>query len=235
MVNLNRENKRSNRTTIIIALVACLFLLGGTIAWLTSTSELTNTFTVGTINPVDADEDGPGDVEIPDLPQDELDKILSDNLYEPNWVADSKLLPGSTITKDPYVGLGAKSEEAYMFVNVENTMANNGNICFELNNGWFAVDAQIVTTGGKTYYTDGLFMYDSSLAGADSGNVWTATPLFSEVIISDDAVAGDFVDVNDADKIGDITVKSFIHQAKAGDGSDLKDTAVAAAKAKFGF
>lgn len=227
---VNRKSKKTNRATIVIALVACLLLLGGAIAWLTSTSELTNTFTVGTINPVDPDKPGPGDKPIVD---DETK--LDDNLYEPNWVADSKLLPGATIAKDPYVGLGEGSEESYIFVNVENTMANNGHIYFELNAGWTAIEADKVVIGEKTYYTGGLFVYDGTLTGATSGNVWTTTPVFSNVIVDNNAKAADFLD--NQGNVGKIDVKSFIHQAKSGDSAntDLKATAVAAARTQFGL
>lgn len=227
---VNRKSKKTNRATIVIALVACLLLLGGAIAWLTSTSELANTFTVGTINPVDPGGDGPVPGE--DIVDDE--KKLNGNLYEPSWVADSKLLPGATIAKDPYVGLGEGSEESYIFVNVVNTMANNDHIYFKLNAGWTAIAADEVEIDGTTYYTGGLFVYDGTLTGATSGNVWTTTPVFSNVIVDNKANAADFLD--NQDNVGKIDVKSFIHQAKSGDSAntDLKATAVAAAKTQFG-
>lgn len=230
-----QKNKKTNRVAIIAALLVCVLMLGGTIAWLTSTSELTNEFTVGQINPVDPDDIGPDGNEIPDEDEDEdIEEKLTDNLYEPSWTPGSKLLPGATISKDPYVGLGVGSEESYVFVYVENTMTNNNHIYFALKDGWSAVEekATAVTVGENTYYTGGLFMYDETLTGAETGNVWTSTPVFSEVIVDDNAVAEDFVD-SEGD-VGSITVTAYVHQAKSGDATtDLKETAIAAAKAAF--
>lgn len=80
---------------VIAALLAVVLLvgatIGGTIAWLTaSTEKVENTFTVGNI-------------------QIELDE--SDDL-------DLKMIPGHTIYKDPVVTVKANSEDCWVFIKV---------------------------------------------------------------------------------------------------------------------
>ena len=221
---------------MIIALLLCVFLLGGTIAWLTSQSELINTFTVGQINAIEPGQLGPdGEVipvdPAPEDPDHNLDDILNGNLYEPNWKPDSELLPSVKITKDPYVGLGAGSEAAYAYVHVANSMTNNNHVYFAINPGWMMVDAVPIRVNGSTYYTGGLFVHRDKLTTNASENVWTDTALFSEVIVDEQGTAEDFLDTEG--NVGNIRVTAYVHQAESSDGTDLCDEAEAAAKAYF--
>lgn len=235
---MSKSKKSSKKKQWTIALlVACLLLaaIGGTIAWLTTHSKLTNTFTVGKINPVDPDKPGPGGDDI--LPDDDIDQKLNGNLYEPSWEPDSKLMPGTETAKDPYVGVGAKSEKAYVYVYVTNTMANNNHIYFELNDGWSPVADETTTTGTAGQYISGLFCYTAGLdASSSDTNVWTTTPLFSSIKVSQDADQDDFVDTVSGKGTGSITVQAFLHQYYNADNSgDLGETALDAAKTQFGL
>ena len=224
-------NKR-NTVAVVALLLVCVLAIGGTIAYLTSQSQLTNTFTVGQISPIDPNKPGPG----PDGGEIDKDSSkLNGNLYEPSWVKDSKLLPTATIKKDPYVGVGAGSEECDVFVYVKNTMKNNNNIYFEINKGWEAVGGTQPIEGGK--YTGGLFKYTAGLNALEekTNNVWTDTPLFSTVKVTEDAKADDFK-IENEDKVGAIEVYSFLHQSKDADGKDIKDAVIlAAAKEQLGL
>lgn len=72
-----------------IALILCC-AIGGTLAWLkTSTTPVTNTFTVGDINII-------------------LDETTT----------DYKMVPGNTIRKDPFVTVKTDSEACWLFVKV---------------------------------------------------------------------------------------------------------------------
>ena len=76
----------------IVALCLCIALAvvaigGATLAYFTDTKTATNTFTVGNV------------------------KI---ELTEPNWKSDSKLVPGTEISKDPTVTVVKGSEECYV-------------------------------------------------------------------------------------------------------------------------
>lgn len=215
-------NKR-NTVAVVAVLLICILAIGGTIAYLTSHSSLENTFTVGQISPIVPEEGGPGGKPIPD--GDKTNGRLSGNLYEPSWVKDSKLLPSATIKKDPYVGVGAGSEECEVYVYVKNTMKNNNNIYFTINEGWEAVTGYATPFGGNKY-TDGLFKYTAGLNALDvkDKNVWTTNPLFSNIVVSNEAVAENFK--NEQGKVGSITVQSFLHQKNDADGGDIDDSTI---------
>lgn len=222
------KQKKTNKKSLVALGLVCLLLCTaafGTIAWLTSTSELTNQFTVGEINPIDPEKPGPGDEGIPDDP--DIDKKLDDNLYEPNWVPDSKLLPDNEIEKDPYVGIGPDSEASYVYIKVTNNMPTKDKVYFAINEGWEAVDGQVATTvDGTTYYVEGLFRYTTILEANAENNVWTDSALFDKVIVDSEAKADDLATEGVA---GSIKVQSFVHQAYDGTGTALEVATVDAA------
>lgn len=225
-------NKR-NTVAVVAVLLVCILAIGGTIAYLTSHSSLENTFTVGQISPIIPEEGGPGGSQIPD--EDKNNGRLSGNLYEPSWVKDSKLLPSATIKKDPYVGVGAGSEACEVYVYVTNTMTNNNHIYFTINDGWEAVPNYATPIGATKNYTGGLFKYTAGLDALEitGKNVWTDQPLFSNVEVSNDAVAGDFK-VNGEDAVGSITVQSFLHQKNDADKRPIAEqTILDAVKKQF--
>lgn len=101
----------------ILALVlAAVLLVGasvfGTMAYLTSTDVVTNTFTVGkvslTLDEAEVGTDG---------------KALTGETAERVKENSYKLLPGKVYDKDPTVHVGADSEPAWLFVKVENGIA----------------------------------------------------------------------------------------------------------------
>lgn len=225
-------NKR-NTVAVVALLLVCVLAIGGTIAYLTSNSQLTNIFTVGQISPIDPNKPGPG-------PNGgEIDKDpskLNGNLYEPSWNPGSKLLPTASIDKNPYVGVGAGSEECDVFVYVNNTMNHGDNIYFTINEGWKPVGGTKPFKGEK--YTGGLFKYEAGLDGTtatEGNNVWTNTPLFSTVEVSKDAKAENFK-VADKDEVGTIVVQSFLHQSFDSEGKEISNADIlAAAKEQFGL
>lgn len=226
-------NKR-NTVAVVAVLLVCILAIGGTIAYLTSHSSLENTFTVGQISPINPDKNGPTGSEIPEKDKTDESK-LKGNLYEPSWVKDSKLLPSATIKKDPYVGVGAGSEECEVYVYVKNTMTNNNRIYFTINDGWEAVPNYATPIGATKNYTGGLFKYTAGLdaSGVTGKNLWTSKPLFSNVVVSNDAEAGDF-NVKDGTGVGSITVQSFLHQSKNAEGAPIDgQTILAAVKKQF--
>lgn len=230
-------NKR-NTVAVVAVLLVCILAIGGTIAYLTSHSSLTNTFTVGQISPIVPEEGGPDNKPID--PSDKDNGKLSGNLYEPSWVKDSKLLPSATIKKDPYVGVGAGSEACEVYVYVENTMTNNDHIYFTINTGWEPVTGYATPISGTNNYTGGLFKYAEGLDALNvtGKNVWTTQPLFSNVEVSSEAVAGDFIETNaqDTKKVGSITVQSFLHQKNDANNQPIAETIILeAVKKQFGL
>ncbi|MBR5125965.1 MAG: SipW-dependent-type signal peptide-containing protein [Oscillospiraceae bacterium] len=98
----------------ILALLLCAVLLvgasiAGTVAYLTSKDEVTNTFTVGkvqiTLDETDVDVNGVKDSET----------RVKENTY--------KLIPGHTYVKDPVVHVDAESENCFLYIKVENQIA----------------------------------------------------------------------------------------------------------------
>ena len=87
------RNRRIVLTALLVVLVAALSI-GGTVAWLTATSDpVVNTFTVGDINITLSETTG--------------------NSY--------KIIPGVDIAKDPKVTVLSGSEDCWLFVKVEET------------------------------------------------------------------------------------------------------------------
>lgn len=101
-----------------IALIVCLTLIiggaiGGTIAWLTDTTEaVTNTFTAGDVD---------------------IDLAESENL-------NLKMVPGNTIAKDPIVTVKANSEACWLFVKVEKSANFDTFMTYTMADGWTALD-----------------------------------------------------------------------------------------------
>lgn len=214
------NKKRKSILLVVLAFILVAVAASGTIAWLTRTNKLTNTFTVGTF-------------EIPTTnPTDGSAVTLNSHLYEPSWDvnAEHKLLPGTEYVKDPYVGLGQGSEDAVVYVYVENNFSNK--VYFELNTGWEAVDGVAGSETGT--YTSGLFKYTAGLTGAATKDVWTEKPLFDKVVVDESAVAADFEVADGKNK--EIVISSFIHQVSDGNGNAIAEgTILAAAKEAFGI
>ncbi|MGN1019021.1 MAG: SipW-dependent-type signal peptide-containing protein [Aristaeellaceae bacterium] len=101
----------SRKAVVILSLMMVLVLaaVGGTLAWLTdSTEEVKNTFTTSDIN-ITLDE--------------------SDNL-------NLQMIPGHTITKDPVVTVTKNSEDCYLFVKIIKSDNFDDFMSFDVADGW---------------------------------------------------------------------------------------------------
>ena len=105
--------------TLVLALAVMLIVgatVGGTIAWLTSTSgPVVNTFSTSGIGAT-------------------LDE--SDDL-------DLKMVPGWTITKDPKAGVTAESEDCYLFVTVAKENNFDNFMTYEIADGWTQLETGV--------------------------------------------------------------------------------------------
>ena len=226
---MKAKTKNVLTACVALALVACAVL--GTIAYMTATSDKTNEFTVGKFDNPTTDPDNPGQA------------ITVDGyILEKNWDAatEHKLVPGNTLDKDPRIGIGKGSEDAYVYAFVKNNMAvsdttssdtviRDGSVYFKLNSGWefVAVDGmnyKKLTVDGNDYYTGGLFKYNTKLS-AGTADAWTGT-VFDTVVCGKDMNTAAMVGSND----NNIVVSAYIHQATDGNGNDLVTTADNAAK-----
>lgn len=166
------------KKTKALMLVLCAVLLVtasvlGTMAYLTSTDKVVNTFTVGkvaiTLDEAQVKEDG--------TPVAGAARV-KENAYH--------LLPGHTYTKDPTVHVQANSEDSFIFVKVENGIASyeaGTTIAAQIAaNGWTALDG-VENVYYKTYTkraesTDlpvfGNFTIANHADAADSWNNFSA-------------------------------------------------------------
>lgn len=145
---------KTKSKALILALCAVLLVTAsvfGTMAYLTSTDEVTNIFTVGsvaiTLDEAKVTEDG--------TPVANADRVQA-NEY--------KLLPGHEYTKDPTIHVDANSEDCYLFVKVENGIA-----AIEPKDADKSVAAQMVANGwteveGQT----NVYVYVGTGAGANA-------------------------------------------------------------------
>lgn len=125
----------------VVLVVATVF---GTMAYLTSTDTVQNTFTVGSVA----------------IKLDETDVDNSTPTAERDKANSYKLLPGHEYTKDPIIHVDATSEDCYLFVKVDNQIApieaTDATVASQMTQkGWVAVDGQ-----------NGVYVYVGTGAGA---------------------------------------------------------------------
>lgn len=104
--------KKISVSLAIVALALCC-AVGGTIAWLTATTEkVVNTFTYGDINITLNETTG----------------------------TEYKMVPGNTISKDPVVTVEGGSEACWLFVKVEESSNFDQFMKYTVDSGWTALD-----------------------------------------------------------------------------------------------
>ena len=139
---------KKTKKILALALAAVMLVcttVAATVAYLQDTDSVSNTFTIGqvdiTLDELPVDPYGvPSTSEVVDgetvwtpIPTEELEDFedrVKSNTY--------KLIPGHRYVKDPTVTVGALSEDAWLFVKIENDIApilNN----FALASGWTQV------------------------------------------------------------------------------------------------
>lgn len=226
--------KTRNILTVCLALALMASAILGTIAYMTASDSKTNSFTVGKFDKPTTDPDDPDRTLNP-----ELDGYILEKSWNPD--EDHKLVPGGEIAKDPQIGIGKGSEDAYVYAFVENNMVysgesgdatviRDGSVYFQLKEGWEFVEVEDIDykeleVNGVKYYTGGLFKYDTVL-NAESKDAWTGE-IFETVTTGKDMNTADMAKAENADYA--IVVNAFIHQAEDGKGVSLADTAATAA------
>ena len=134
------KSKKKVFLTVLCAAALVVASVLGTMAFLTSTDEVNNTFTVGkvaiTLDEAKVNTDGTAV---------EGAARVDNNQY--------KLIPGHTYIKDPTVHVDKDSEESYLFIKVENSISDlektgNTTIAAQMDaNGW-----KLVTGETNVYY-----------------------------------------------------------------------------------
>ena len=101
-------------TSVAVAALLLFCVVGGTIAWLkTQTDAVVNTFTAGDI----------------DITLTETDR-------------EYKMVPGTTIAKDPKVTVEADSEDCWLFVKVDKTDNFDSFMTYAIADGWEALSGE---------------------------------------------------------------------------------------------
>lgn len=189
------------RTLALILALVLVFgaAVGGTIAYLTSTDTVTNTFTVGKV-----------EITLDEAKVDEYGAAVKD---APRVKANSyKLIPGHTYTKDPTVHVDANSENCWLFVKVENGIASYEAAASTGVGGYTKIADQITANGwtalngvSGVYYKQYTktqaskdFVVFNNFKIADSANQvngWTGiTPNTTKIVVTAYAIQADGFD-----------------------------------------
>lgn len=213
------------RIALVAVLAACLLAaaVAGVLAWLTVSNSVTNTFTIGSITQPTTDPDNPGTT-----------VTLAGNISENQWVDNSKIVPGSTVAKNPNVGIGKGSDNSYVYAFVKNNVASDA--YFTLNSGWQPVTysgagtATPLASGAAGEYTGGLFVYvgpsgsDAAvLASSPTADTWTGE-LFSSVKMPTTATSSSYTGVSGAYTMD---VSCYLATSEGTDATDLATAAKA--------
>ena len=165
--------KTKKKILVALALVGCAILLvagsiAGTIAYLTATDTVTNTFTVGKVA-----------IKLDEAKVTAYGEVDGTTRVKAN---EYKLIPGHSYIKDPIVYVEKGSEESYVFVKVANGLANieaGKTIATQIaENGWTALDGQ---TG--VYY---------KVVDARETTVDMTLPVFASFTLKEDATVANY-------------------------------------------
>lgn len=171
---------------ILMALCAVLLVAAsvmGTLAYLTSTDTVTNTFTVGKVE-ITLDE---AKVSTDGTPVQGAARVDANEYH---------LLPGHTYTKDPIVHVAAGSSDCFLFVKVDNQIAaiedENNTVAGQMKaNGWLPVGGKpgvYVLTYTEKDRTDvetgSVLVGDLKVVSAAAAQV--NVPVFEKFKIADD-------------------------------------------------
>ena len=146
---------------VILAVVMLIGgVVGGTVAWLTDNTEaIVNTFTVGNI-----------DI---DLTEKDTDPNTAGNQY------NYKMIPGHTMAKDPKVTVKGGSEDAWVFIKVQESSNLNSFIAYAIDPQW----RQLTNKEGNAI--EGVYYIDARNNKADKN-----IKILGEGTCNDDACQG---------------------------------------------
>ena len=159
--NARNKMRKLALLTCSAVLLVCVSI-GATFAYLTSQDVVTNSFTVGNVS-ITLDE---AKVDTGGTPIANESRVQTNRYH---------LIPGKSYTKDPTVHVDSSSEDCYLFVKVENGIADieaSGNTTISKQmetNGWTLVEGE----------TD-VFAYSSIVEGGDDAQVFGSFTLGSD-------------------------------------------------------
>lgn len=157
--------RRMRRLTLLLCSAALLLCvgIGASFAYLTHQDAVTNSFTVGsvaiTLDEAAVDPDG--------TPIEDAERVQANEYH---------LIPGRRYTKDPTVHVGDASEDCWLFVKLENGIAEieasgDGTIASQLAaNGWTAVagEANVYAHHEIAQAGDDVLLFESFTVDCDA-------------------------------------------------------------------
>lgn len=136
---------------MLVAVLLVTATIFGTMAYLTDKDEVTNTFTVGSV-----------DISLDEAPVGADGKATTGDRVQKN---DYKLMPGHEYDKDPIVHFADKSEASWLFIEVTNEIAGIESTA----EGYKSIAAQIAENGWTAL--DGVTgVYYKQVEANNSGN-----------------------------------------------------------------
>lgn len=165
---------KTKTKALLMSLCAVLLVAAsvlGTMAYLTDSKDVKNTFTVGNVaiklDEAKVDENG---TQVVDKDGNPVARV-TENEY--------KLLPGHTYTKDPTVHVDANSEDCYLFVKVDNQIT-----AIEAD-GNTTVAAQMAAKGWKAVEgKDGIYVYVGTTAAPVAVKANDNVTVFEQLVIA---------------------------------------------------
>lgn len=157
---------KTKTKALLMSLCAVLLVAAsvlGTMAYLTDSKDVKNTFTVGNVA----------------ITMDETDVDDSTPNKERDQANSYKLMPGHTYTKDPIIHVDANSEDCYLFVKVDNQIA-----AIEAD-GHTTVAAQMAAKGWKAVEgKDGIYVYVGTTAAPVAVKANDNVTVFEQLVIA---------------------------------------------------
>lgn len=246
---MDSKQTARKRTGLVVALaLCCLFAVGGVFAWFSTQDSKTNTFVQGDgvmepeKKPDPTKPEGGGEGGTEDKKPD--DKYIT----ETEWNDDSAITQGAIVPKNPNVGIGKTSKDAYVFMEVENNLGANA--YFVLGSNWAPVAGKATAYNDDEYdvtisadkrtrcYTSGLFVYVGDSEAVDEGGMAMLKhdPNLAKDMYTGEAFNKVYANSNfTLDENKTIEVKAYMAAASANDenmdSQNVKNEIIAKAKA----
>lgn len=176
---------KTGKKALLMTLCAVMLVVAsvmGTMAYLTDTASVTNTFTVGKV-----------EITLDEAPVNDMGVVVEGDRGTKN---NYKLLPGHEYTKDPTIHVDKDSEDCWLFVKVEDGLAaieDTETIAAQMEkNGWTAVE-DIGVYAYKDIVTKAADDKDIEVFGTFKikGNADVSTYGKAEIIVTAYAVQAD--------------------------------------------
>ena len=178
-----KKNTRKLKKAALLLCSAVLLVcisIGATVAYLTSTDEVVNTFTVGNVTiTLDEAKVNPDGTKVTDSEGKDVARVNANQYH---------LLPGHTYIKDPTIHVDANSEDCWLFVKVENGIAaiedTTNNIAAQMAaKGWTAVSegSNVFAYRAIAHANENISVFDSFKI---SGNADVSTYASKEINIT---------------------------------------------------